>query len=208
MRSITLLPAPVIKIFFLFAIWSIAPNVSAQEAVDELQQLLDQLNGFQSSFIQTVTEEDGYLLDEQEGILSFEKPNRIFWQVTEPYRSILVADGQNIYFHDEDLNQVRIRPWSANPADNPAAVFVGEGNLADYYQVEVIGSRFMLSPRAEDAGYKSLALTFDDGTPTRMELEDNLGQITDIQFDSLDQILPEHPYQFSISVDAEVIVDD
>ncbi len=208
MRGITLLPNLVLKSLFVFATWSIAPIISAQEPVDELQQLLDQLNGFQSTFVQTVTEKDGYLLDEQEGILSFEKPNRIFWQVTEPYRSVLIADGENIYFHDEDLNQVRIRAWSANPADNPAVVFVGEGELRDFYQVESSGSRYLLIPRAEDADYKSLALTFNEGTPTLMELEDSLGQKTDIQFGSLDQGLPDHPYQFSIPVDAEVIVDD
>jgi outer membrane lipoprotein carrier protein len=208
MRGITLLPTSVLKSFFVFSVWSMAPALSAQEPVNEVQLLLDQLDGFQSSFIQTVTEEDGYLLDEQEGILSFEKPNRIFWQVTVPYRSVLVADGDNIYYHDEDLNQVRIRPWSANPADNPAAVFVGEGDLRDYYLVEKIDNRFLLTPRDEDAGYKSLVLTFEEGIPTRMELEDSLGQKTDIQFDSLDQNLPAHPYQFSIPVDAEVIFDD
>tara|TARA_R110002073_G_scaffold15818_8_gene61702 strand:- start:776 stop:1402 length:627 start_codon:yes stop_codon:yes gene_type:complete len=198
----------ILKALAVFLFGAKVSWLSAQEPVDELQQLLDQLDGFQSAFTQTVMEEDGYLLDEQEGILSFEKPNRIYWQVTEPYRSVLVADGENIYFHDEDLNQVRIRPWRANPAENPAAVFVGEGELANYYQVGHSGDKFVLTPLADEAGYQSLALTFDAGIPVRMELEDNLGQQTDIQFDPLDQDLPDHPYQFSIPVDAEVIVDD
>lgn len=208
MRGITLSTNFILKTLAVFLFGAKASLLSAQEPVDELQQLLDQLDGFQSAFTQTVMEEDGYLLDEQEGILSFEKPNRIYWQVTEPYRSVLVADGENIYFHDEDLNQVRIRPWSANPAENPAAVFVGEGALANYYQVGHSGDKFVLTPLADEAGYQSLALTFDAGIPVRMELEDNLGQQTDIQFDPLNQDLPDHPYQFSIPADAEVIVDD
>lgn len=194
--------------FPVLVLLALSSHAIAQEPVDQLERLLDQLDGFQASFIQTVTEEDGYLLDEQEGILSFEKPNRIFWQVTEPYRSTLVADGDNIYFHDEDLDQVRVRPWSASPAENPAAVFVGEGELDEFYQVEKNENTFVLTPLEEDSGYQSLTLTFDSGRPTRMELRDSLGQHTDIQFDSLNQDLPENPYQFVIPVDAEVIVDD
>ena len=189
-------------------LWTLSPLLIAQEPVDELGQLLDQLDGFQASFTQVVTEEDGYLLDEQEGILSFEKPNRIFWQVTEPYRSTLVADGDNIYFYDEDLDQVRVRPWSTSPAENPAAVFVGEGDLNEFYQVEKVENTFVLTPLEENAGYQSLTLTFDSGRPARMELRDSLGQHTDIQFDSLSQDLPANPYKFVIPADAEVIIDD
>ena len=192
----------------VFVLWGLSPFLVAQEPVDELGQLLDRLDGFQASFKQVVTEEDGYLLDEQEGILSFEKPNRIFWQVTEPYRTTLVADGDNIYFYDEDLDQVRVRPWSTSPAENPAAVFVGEGELNEFYQVEKVENTFVLTPLEEDAGYQSLTLTFDSGRPARMELRDSLGQHTDIQFDSLNQDLPENPYQFVIPADAEVIIDD
>jgi len=194
-----------VLILWAFPLFSVAQT---REPVDELQQLLDQLQSFQASFTQTVTEEDGYLLDEQEGILSFERPNHIFWQVIKPYRSVLVADGDNIYFHDEDLNQVRVRPWSASPTENPAAVFVGEGELDEFYRAEKNENTFVLTPLEEDASYQSLILTFDSGRPTRMELSDSLGQHTDIQFDSLDQELPEKPYQFVIPADAEVIVDD
>jgi outer membrane lipoprotein carrier protein len=200
---------PVTTARFFWLLLLLMPGFSlAQQPAENLQQLLDQMDRFQAGFTQTVVEDDGYVLDEQEGILSFEKPNRIFWEVTEPYRTTLVADGENIYFLDEDLNQVRVRPWSNNPAENPAAVFVGEGLIRDYYHVEKSDGSFVLTPREEEAGYQSLTLTFDSGRPVQMTLSDSLGQITDIQFGPLDQPIPEQPYQFSIPADAEVIIDD
>ena len=192
---------------FLFIFCS--HSIAQQSAGDELESLLAGLDKFSANFEQRVTESDGYLLDEQQGVLSFERPALIFWEVEEPFPSTLVSDGEQVFLYDPDLNQVTIREWSANPSENPVAVFVGEQSIQDYYLVTKRADEFLLQPLEQNTGYQELRLTFKSDKPETMQLLDSLGQLTQISFSKVNKAdIPKSPYEFDIPVDAEIIRDN
>lgn len=186
----------------------------AEDASAALQELVDQLDTYSADFTQTTYEQDGYLLDEQSGEIFFSPPGRLRWEAKEPYLQTLVADGEYIHLYDPDLNQVTVRPWSDDAAQNPAAVFVSRQNLSSHFLIEEDGSApsgrlFNLTPLSISSSITGLSIRFEDSTPIAMEILDTLGQRTSIEFvnaevgNELDQAL----FIFRIPEGAEVITD-
>lgn len=194
------------KLLSLALFFSTSFVFAEQSAVEELQALLADLDQYSARFEQTVTEEDGYLLDEQQGVMSFERPAKIYWQVDEPFPSTLISDGSQVYLFDPDLNQVTVRSWSADPSENPVAVFVGEEAIQDYYQVSKDADEFLLEPLRENSGYLEIRIGFKKDEPESMRILDSLGQVTQIGFSKARRgSIPKQPYEFQIPIDAEII---
>lgn len=199
-------------------------NTANAEEIAEQQflQLVSDLNHFQASFEQTVVESDGYVLDETQGVMSFEKPNKLYWNVEEPFPSLLVSDAETLYFYDPDLNQVTLRPWSSDPSENPLAVFVSDTQILDYYSISTSGSDsgsqnntedvsdlYVLTPKSLDASYTELQILFDEKGIASMTVFDTIGQTTSIHFSELEEnSLPDSPYEFRVPENAELIFDD
>ncbi|MBC6427742.1 MAG: outer membrane lipoprotein chaperone LolA [Cellvibrionales bacterium] len=187
-----------------------APKPTADQ---ELAALLAPLQTFRAAFHQRVTEEDGYLLDASRGIMSFTRPNQLYWQITTPAPALLIADGTALYYHDPELKQVRIRPWIPDPAQNPIAIFAAaDAPISQSHQVTKLPTakdspRYRLRPKDPAAGYQQLTLTFAGGQPTRIEILDPLGQHTQIDFQPLQdpQAIPADPYRFTPPPDTEII---
>ena len=139
-----------------------AEEITAESsASDKLAEQLAKLNSYQASFQQTVAEEDGYILDENTGVMSFERPSKLYWNVLTPFPNTLVSDGEKVYFYDPDLDQVTIRNWSSNPSENPIAVFVGGAVISDYYDVQLRENSFILQPHNLESGYSDIRIQFD-----------------------------------------------
>lgn len=195
----------------------------------QLQMLVDGLESYSADFTQKTYEQDGYLLDEQTGQIFFAPPGRLRWEAKEPYLQTLVADGETIHLYDPDLNQVTVRPWSDDAAQNPAAVFVSKQDLSSHFLIKkgAVGDSafgesaayegfataasqvFELTPLSPNSSITGLTIRFDLDTPVAMEILDTLGQRTKIEFSNaqlgteLDQAL----FMFSIPEGAEVITD-
>lgn len=176
---------------------------------DMLQKQLDSLTSFSADFEQTTYEQDGFLLDEQSGQLLFARPSQLRWEAVAPFAQTLVADGVDIYFYDPDLNQVTIRPWSDDPGQNPAAIFLSDRALVEHFSIAMEDGVFVLTPNSERTSVEKLRLSFDGAVPEFMEILDSLGQITSIRF-SEQNIEPEidpQAFQFLVPENAEVITD-
>ena len=198
---------------------------SGKNPASQLEAILADLQNFRSGFRQTVHEQDGYLLDEQSGILQFAQPGKLYWRTLDPFASTLVADGEQIYYFDPDLNQVNIREWDSDPSQNPIAVFIGDSAISDYYRVSRDESDFLLEPLFDGSSILQLKLGFEAGQPRAMEMMDSLGQRTRIEFHQLQQNLnavdgseyeageesddqfPPSPFVFEVPEDAEIITD-
>lgn len=176
----------------------------------KLADYLARLTTYEAGFEQTVTEDDGYVLDENTGVMSFERPSKLYWKVLKPFPTLLVSDGNKIYFYDPDLDQVRVRNWSSNPSENPVAVFIGEAAISDYYDVSELNGAFLLRPKEADSGFSDIQIEFGKNAIKNMRIADSLGQITNIRFTAIEEKteeIPKTPYEFSIPATAEVIDD-
>src|SRR5690554_5175024 len=89
---------------------SIVPLVAAaQPAVEKLAAMLGSMQSYQALFIQIVTDQRGARVQETAGYIQAKRPNLFFWETQPPLAQQIVADGQEIWIFDPDLEQVTVK---------------------------------------------------------------------------------------------------
>ena len=132
-----------IKKWTLFAatsIWLIASTARADGLIT-LDTFIKNTKNGRAEFTQTVTspssvsgsgssaETKAGKVKLSRGTFEFLRPNRFKFIYTKPFEQSIVADGQLLWLHDVDLNQVTSRKLSAVMAGSPAALFASAPNL-------------------------------------------------------------------------------
>ena len=77
------------------------------------------------------------------GTFEFQRPNRFRFAYRKPFEQVIVADGQTLWLHDPDLNQVTARRQAQALASTPAALVAAAPDLGALRQAfeRVLGSR-------------------------------------------------------------------
>lgn len=157
------------------------------QALDRARNVLDhfvnEVRTLQADFAQSLVDVDGIVIEESLGRLIIRKPGQFLWHYSEPYEQLLLADGNDLWSYDVDLEQVVIKPQDEVLVSTPALLLGGSANaLADFTIIEAVthNSTFWirLRPTQEDAGFTALELGFDDEQLSRMMFYDSLGQTT------------------------------
>ncbi len=185
-----------------------------EAALDALAAQLDQLQSMTARFSQTVWSEEGDPLQSAEGQMAVKRGNRLRWEIESPYAYLIVTDGATLWRYDADLEQAVVQPFRGELADTPALIFSSDRTtLAEHYRIEAeqgrTGSWFLLTPRGEQALFRTLRVQFADGAVTRLELIDELDQRTEIRFHDVqaNPALDDQLFTFEPPADADVIRD-
>ena len=64
------------------------------------------------------------------GLLEFQRPGRFRFSYQKPFEQTLVADGQTLWLHDPDLQQVTARPQAQVLGSTPLALIIANTDLA------------------------------------------------------------------------------
>lgn len=198
----------------------------AQGAPDGLQLLADFLKQTQTGraqFTQTVTAppRDGQAVRPKvsSGSFEFARPNRFRFQYTRPFAQLLVADGQTLWLHDLDLNQVTARKLSQVLQGTPAAVIASAADLrglqADFSlqsQPESGGQQWVLAtPKAPGVALQSIRVGLRPGAQgaelVSLDIVDSFGQRSVLAFSEFQANvpLPAGSFQFKPPAGADVI---
>lgn len=107
-----------------------APAASSLQA---LERFVTETRSGRASFTQVVTgpARDGQAARSKTstGTFEFLRPNRFRFVYQKPFEQLIVADGQNLWLHDLDLNQVTVRNLSQVLSGTPAAVISAAPDL-------------------------------------------------------------------------------
>lgn len=155
-----------------------------------VERFVDDVEDLTASFEQDVFDVDDELLEKSTGQFLLLRPNRFAWYYDTPYELVIVADGETLWMHDVELEQVTRAPIS-DLAASPAMVLSGEGAVGDGFIVNDAESdddrRWIeLLPTDDDSEFVSAKIAFRDGVPTGLELIDSLSQLTRIEFGDVD----------------------
>lgn len=167
-----------------------AERAPAPDARAALDRFVEGLETFTAEFTQTVRDETGYVLQESDGSMQLGMPNRLRWEVTEPFPQTIVSDGEDLWTYDPDLAQATVRPLGDAFDDTPIAVITQPERLDEHFRMDVLpvrdasALRLLLIPRNEQADFTHLELDLTpDGDLTRMAFRDIFGQETEIHFE-------------------------
>lgn len=176
-------------LFLLTALLLPTLSYAADTAASQLGQMLMQLTTLQANFAQTVLDNNGSALQQTSGQMALQRPGKFRWQTQNPSRQLLIADGQRVWFYDMDLSQVTVQKQQNTSKNSPAMLLSGStATLMQNFNISQLPSSnpntqiFKLTPKTRDDLFKSVQLSFQRGLLNKMQMQDNFGQTTVIQF--------------------------
>lgn len=167
---------------------TLAAGVASADARDDLDAFSKGLKGLDGRFTQQVFDDRGKLKETSSGRVALSRPDRFRWEYTKPYPQLIVADGNKVWVHDPDLEQVTVRPQGPEERNSPLAALLDPVERKKRFKIAEAGSSdglewLKLTPRDEDdANFRSAQLGFGNGGLEKMLVTDALGQRTSIAF--------------------------
>lgn len=166
------------------------PLLTNASALEQFKAFVAATKSARGEFVQRQVREEGGKLrisSEASGSFVFARPGKFVWAYRKPYEQILQADGEMLYVHDKDLNQVIVRKLGNAIGSSPAAILFGSNDLEKNFTLSEGGTRDGLEwlqaiPKANDTQFDNIGIGLKDGVPVGMELRDSFGQVSVLTF--------------------------
>ena len=176
------------RVLFGLILISFLQNSSAA-SVDRFQSYLRTTQSARGDFEQKVFDKGGKLVQESKGSFVFLRPGRFRWTYSKP-QQLIVGDGDRVWIHDTDLNQVTVRRVSRVLGNTPAALLAGASDVDKAFEFKETGNRDGLewleaTPREKEAGFERIRLGMSVSSVEAMELVDHFGQTTVLRFSNI-----------------------
>lgn len=208
-----------------FATISIAAyaQTTGAEGLKSLENFVRTTKSGRAAFTQVVTSpaKEGQTAKTKtsSGTFEFLRPNRFKFIYKKPFEQSIVADGQTLWLHDVDLNQVTSRKLAQVLNGTPAAVVAAAADLkgleADFSLTplpERAGLQWVQAiPKTKDGQLQSISVGFkatDKGSELAMlEILDSFGQKSVMTFSQFEvnPALNAASFQFKPPAGADVI---
>ena len=175
--------------FFILLLFLFAASAQAT-SLERFKTFVRNTQAARADFEQKVHDRAGKLTQESKGSFVFQRPGLFRWVYARPVDQVIVGDGERVWIHDRDLNQVTVRKLSRALGSTPAALLAGSAEIEKAFELSDAGSRDGLEwleakPREREAGFERVRMGFDDNTLRAMELLDHFGQTTVLRFSNL-----------------------
>ena len=177
-------------LLFILGVAALAASAdSSGPARSELERFASGLESFQADFTQTVKSQDGGVQDSSLGKIWLQTPDKLRWAYLGEFPETIVADGRNIWIHDESLQQVTVKPQSDQAADSPLMILADVSQLDSQFQVAELGdyeNMLLLELKSldDEAQFERVLLGLDSTGIRMMAMEDAFGQRTEIYFEN------------------------
>ncbi|MDE1898605.1 MAG: outer membrane lipoprotein chaperone LolA [Xanthomonadaceae bacterium] len=199
----------------LLAALLLAPVVHADDSARaRLDAFAHDLKSISGDFTQTTVDANGRKAQTAQGTLALQAPRLFRWQVSSPYRQLIVADGKRVWLYDPELQQVTVHAQGAAEAHSPLTVLTDIGELDRRFKVTELGTRdglawLKLTPTAANPDFKAAELGFGPQGLARMVFTDQLDNRTEIAFSGWRRniALPAGEFRFTPPPGADVIGD-
>lgn len=205
----------------------VSVSASAQTAgnsgMDSLERFVTETRSGRADFVQTVTSParagEAPRVKKSTGTFEFSRPNRFRFFYQKPFEQTIVADGETLWLHDVDLNQVTTRKLSQVLNGTPAAVIAAAANLkglqADFTLSalpEKAGLQWvMATPKTRDGQVQNISVGFrataQGSELASLDILDSFGQRSVMTFSRFEAnpVLSANHFQFKPPAGADVL---
>lgn len=191
--------------------------------MDSLERFVKDTRSGKAAFTQTVTaparEGQQPRARTQSGVFEFQRPGKFRFVYAKPFEQTIVADGQTLWLHDVDLNQVTARQQEQVLGSTPAAIVAAAPDLQalqrDFSLTEepdADGQQWIRAvPKARDGQLQSVRVGFKPGAGgaelRTLEIEDSFGQRSVLSFSDFEvnAVVPAGHFQFTPPAGADVL---
>lgn len=176
------------RVFFALVLILFFQNANSS-SLERFQSYLRTTQAARADFQQTVFDKTGKLVQESRGSFSFLRPGRFRWTYVKPPQ-LIVGDGDRVWIHDADLNQVTVRRVARVLGATPAALLAGASDIDKAFELVESGEKDGLQwleakPREKESGFERIRLGMSASGVEAMELMDHFGQTTVLRFSNM-----------------------
>ena len=172
-----------------FGVLALLPCTAAT-AADALERFLAGLTSWRAPFTQEVIDSAGKSVERGSGTLLVGRPGRFRWEYTprDGGAQLLIADGRNLWFYDQELQQATVKPASSALAATPVVLLSGtDAEMRAAFEIVPQAVRdglawVKVTPRSATADFASAELGFRDTQLQRLRIHDRLGQTVTLSF--------------------------
>lgn len=160
------------------------------EAAARLNELLSKARTITADFSQMTLSSNGASMQDTTGTMVVKRPGMFRWHTNPPLEQELVSNGETIWLYDPDLMQVTVQKMDQRLTHTPALLLSGDvSTLQENFTIALSEGGnvldFVLTPKANDSMFESLRLSFRDGVINDMQMNDPVGQRTNILFQNV-----------------------
>ena len=191
---------------------ALIPALADSPATERIESWLSKNESLRAGFSQSVFDEDGLRIGESKGTVAFRRPYRFRWDYEAPGPQVIVADGNEVWWYDVDLQQVTVRPAESTLEGTPAVLLAGPGRVGEHFRITALPSAdgadwFELIPRSDDAVFRAIRVGMQGSEVRTIEMDDGFGQTTRVEFFDVEHnpALDESLFRFEPPPEADVI---
>ena len=180
--------------------------------LDQLHAFLNDTKTSKGTFKQSVASKTRPAPQNSTGTFAFARPGKFRWTYDKPFEQLIVGDGTRVWVYDRDLNQVVVRKLDVALGATPAALLAGDNALEKNFDLTAGVSNDTLefvdaTPKTPESQFTRVRIGFRDNLPRRMELTDTFGQITTLDFTSVERnpTLAGTLFRFDVPQGADVV---
>lgn len=188
------------------------PLAAQAGAIEQLHDFLKTTRTLKADFSQSVLGKNGRKPQLSSGTVAISRPGKLRWEIVRPYPQLVVGDGDKIWIHDPELQQVTVRKAGQAISGSPAALLAGNNELERNFTLRDSGDQDGLAwveatPKAAESGFEKVRLGFAGSDLKAMDLFDSFGQTTQIRFSRIEKnpALPAATFSFKPPAGADVI---
>jgi outer membrane lipoprotein carrier protein len=215
------------RLAWVAALWVLAgvawPAWAHADGLEALSQFIQQTRSGRAQFTQVVTSPTRQgqppRSKTSSGSFEFQRPGKFRFDYRKPFVQTLLADGQTLWIHDVDLNQVTARNQAQVLGSTPVALLTAatdlEGLKADFTfkaEPDREGLQWVrATPKKADGQIQSVLVGLraaDKGVSLAvLDVQDSLGQRSVLAFSAfeLNPALPASSFVFKVPAGADVI---
>ena len=150
---------------FLVLLSSLFSNLAAADGVQSLREFFNSTSTMRAQFSQVVNDNKGRKVQQVEGTMQLQRPNKFRWDYKKPYEQQIVSDGKQVFLFDTELQQVTIRDLSKTLGSSPAAMLAGGDAVEKSFTLKNATRKDGLSwvlalPKDKDSGFERVLLGF------------------------------------------------
>lgn len=196
------------KIFSLVIATLLCQPALAEEAKQLLRDKLANIETFQASFSQAITDQLGNNVHNASGKLITKRPQQLYWHTQLPDEVLLVADGDAVWQVDYFVEQITVVDQSTAVKDNPM-MLLASGDDTDWNNVSVtLTDDFFVIVPNQTSAITELSLSFSDNKLVQLTSVDTQGQRSILTFNEIQINLPVASTQFEVANADGFVLDD
>ena len=196
----------------LFGLLFLATTSAFADGVSSLRDFFSSTNTMRAKFSQVVTDTQGRKVQEVEGTMQLQRPNKFRWDYNKPYEQQIISDGKDVFLYDTDLQQVTVRALSRAIGSSPAAMLAGGDAVEKGFSLKNANRKdgliwVLALPKEKDSGFDRVLLGFKGDKLRKMELYDSFNHITHITFDAVERnpVLQDSTFLFTPPKGVDVV---